>query len=210
MKRVTEQPPALLHNIGGPPRASILWRGFGRGPLADETERIVVARTRGTWVSFSLSIGQHDARYARDWNSAAALLRLFEPGHALDEEAATRNVTHRIEAHAARLAWPPTLLVGQRGAERGQTITLDDALTTFVALAKSTGSLWLRQRPVRLAPLQVPTQVDPGGAPSRNVRWGQALWFPDGVPETLLSQAMAQARARMQPTPKSQPSSTQP
>ncbi len=42
MKAVAERPPGLLHNSGYAPRASIVWRGFGRGPLADEVERIEV------------------------------------------------------------------------------------------------------------------------------------------------------------------------
>ena len=31
--RCSEAAPGLLHNIGGPPRATISWRGLGRGSI---------------------------------------------------------------------------------------------------------------------------------------------------------------------------------
>ena len=77
MSQPAEQAPGLLHNSGCAPRASILWRGIGRGPLADDAERIEVARRRGTWLHLTLSIGQANERYHRDWNTAGALLRLL-------------------------------------------------------------------------------------------------------------------------------------
>jgi hypothetical protein len=194
MSRAMEETPGLLHNIGGPPRASILWRGFGRGPLADDAERIEVARRRGTWLHLTLSIGQANGRYQRDWNTAGALLRLLEPAHALGETAATRCLVERIEEHTERLDWPRCLMVGAAGGRRDQQVTLDHAPTTFVALSKSTGSLWMRDRVPRLAPLHAPTLIEPGSTPMRGVLWKQTLWFPDGIPEGLLSLAMEQAK----------------
>ena len=191
-----DEAPGLLHNIGGPPRASIQWRGFGRGALADDAERIEVARRSGTWLNLTLSIGQADGRYHRDWNTAGALLRLLEPSHALGEAAATRRVTELIEEHTERLDWPRCLMVGAAGGRREQQVTLDHAPTTFVALSKSTGSLWMRDRVPRLAPLHAPRLIEPGSTPMRGVRWGQALWFPDGIPQGLLTLAMKQVKAQ--------------
>ena len=196
MTGAVELAPGLLHNTGYAPRASILWRGIGRGPLADDAQRIEVARSRGTWLHLSLSIGQTDGRYRRDWNAAGALLRLLDPAHALSEAAAARRLTDLIEARSAQLDWPRCLLVGNTvgkpGFNREQQIKLDHAPTTFVALTKSTGSLWLRDRAPRLAPLHAPQLIEPGGMSIRGVRWDQLLWFPDGIPESLLHQVASQ------------------
>jgi hypothetical protein len=191
-----DAPPALLHNAGWASGAAIAWRGLGRGPLRDEVERIEVARGRGAWLHLQLSIGRGDARYRRDWNTAAALLALLEPGHGLDERAAERRLAQAIDAHAARLDWPRCLLVGRDAFSRESKVTLDDAATAFVALSKSTGSLWLRDRAPRLAPLHAPKLVEPGSVPMRGVRWDALLWFPDGIPPSLLSTALAQLHAR--------------
>ncbi len=200
MTGAVEQAPGLLHNTGYAPQASILWRGIGRGPLADEAERIEVARRCGSWLHLSLSIGKADARFHRDWNSAVALLRLLEPEHHMGEAAATRRLTDLIEACTERLDWPRCLMVGNTvgkpGGNREQRITLDHAPTTFVALAKSTGSLWLRDRTPRLAPLHAPNLVGPTHTTMQSMRWSQLLWFPDGIPESLLSQALAQLPLR--------------
>ena len=205
MTGAVERSPGLLHNTGCAPRANLVWRGIGRGPLADDTERIEVARRRGTWLHLSLSIGQADARYHRDWNTAAALLRLLEQTHDLGEAAATRRLTDLIEARAEQLDWPPCLIVektgGRSGGNREQRVTLDHAPTTFVALSKSTGSLWLRSRPPRLAPLHAPRLIDTNQG-MRGVSWLQQLWFPEGIPESLLSQAVAQLPPRKPAQPK--------
>jgi len=186
-----EHSPSLLHNSGYAPRANIVWRGIGRGPIADDAERIEVARGRGAWLHLCLSIGQADGRYHRDWNTATALLTLVEPDHRLGEKAATRCLVERIEAHTRRLDWPPCLLVGDLPRNRERRVTLDHAPAAFVALAKSTGSLWLRDRPPLLAPLHAPKLVEPS-VNFRGVRWDQLLWFPDGIPNTLLELATAQ------------------
>lgn len=194
MRAATEGPPQLLHNSGCAPRASIVWRGFGRGPLSDDAQRIEAAAQRGSWLHLCISIGQRDARYHRDWNSAGALLQLVEPGHCLGEAAAAWRLAELIEAYTVRLDWPRCLLTASRCSGGNGTITLDHAPTTFVALAKSAGNLWLRDRPARLAPLQTPTLVEPGGASIRGVQWNQHLWFPDGVPARLLAQVRERAR----------------
>src|SRR4051812_26958426 len=101
MSALAERPPGLLHNVGGPPRASISWRGFGRSAICDEGERIEAARQRGTWLQTSLVIKPKDARYQRDWNSTFALLQLIEPDHGLlREAAASRRLVDLIEGHA--------------------------------------------------------------------------------------------------------------
>ena len=185
--------PGLLHNIGGPPRASISWRGMPDSTVARVPGHAAAepAHPRGAWLQLSLSIGKHDERYRRDWNTAGALLGLVEPEHELGEAAAHERLLELIEAHTQRLGWPPALLAdtgrGDAGRSTGHAVTIDHALTTFVALAKCTGSLWMRDRRPHLAPLHAPTLIEPGSTPMRGVRWGQALWFPQGIPQELLS-----------------------
>lgn len=200
-----DAPPGLLHNTGGPPRASISWRGMPDGPAGGTTGNPAAnaarpASPRGAWLQLSLSIGKHDERYRRDWNTAGALLGLVEPGHALAEAAAHERLLELIEAHTRRLAWPPALLAdtGRGGAGRstGHAVTIDHALTTFVALAKCTGSLWMRDRRPHLAPLHAPTLIEPGSTPMRGVRWGLRLWFAQGIPQELLAQLGAGAAGK--------------
>lgn len=193
-----DAPPGLLHNIGGPPRATISWRGLGREPTgaaagghAGTASAGNAARARGTWLQLSISIGQRDARYRRDWNTAGALLELVEPGHGLAEPDAQQRLVTFIEEETARSPWPACLLArpGLWSASQASDlrVEIDHAPTTFVALAKCTGSLWLRHRRPHLAPLHAPTLIEPGGTPMRGVRWGHALWFPQGIPQELLS-----------------------
>lgn len=194
-----DAPPGLLHNIGGPPRATISWRGLGRAPAAGTApggragtaSAVAASGSHGTWLQLTISIGQRDARYRRDWNTAAALLELVEPGHGLAEPAAQQRLAAFIEEETARSPWPPCLLARLSLWSSSQPselrVEIDHAPTTFVALAKCTGSLWLRDRRPHLAPLHAPTLIEPGGAPMRGVRWGQALWFPQGIPQELLS-----------------------
>jgi hypothetical protein len=85
MTATPEHPPPLLHNVGGPSRASIAWHGIGRRPAADDRDRIRVAASLGTWLLSSLSVGQARPHYHRHWNTAAALLAMgnYPPlGHA--------------------------------------------------------------------------------------------------------------------------------
>jgi hypothetical protein len=192
-----DAPPPLLHNVGWAPHASIVWRGLGRGPANADADRLEAARTHGAWLNVSTTIGRADPRWRTQWNTAAALLSVLEPAHGLDEAAATRRLLERIDAHARRLDWPAWLLAAPAdphvGTRHDPGVTLDHADTVFVALAKSTGSLWLRARAPRLAPLHAP-RVDPARQRGRQAAWRAALWFPDGLPATLLDAAAAQAR----------------
>src|SRR5690606_6272202 len=97
-----------------------------------------------------------------------------------------RRLAGLIEEHCRSLDWPRILLVREPGQAIGSALVLDHRPTTLVALAKSTGTVWMRDRPVRLAPLQSPSLIEPGGAPVRAVQWSTALWFPDGIPADLL------------------------
>jgi hypothetical protein len=69
---------------------------------------------------------------------------------------------------------------------------VDHPLTTFVALAKATGTVWVRDRPPRLAPLQQPFLATPLDVSRRGVYWSTALWFPDGIPANLLERVRKQ------------------
>ncbi len=187
----------LLHNVGWASRASIVWRGLGRGPMTGEADRLEAARTGGAWLNLSAAVGRADPRWQRQWNTAAALLSVLEPGHTLDEAAAARRLLERIDAHARRLDWPAWLLAApadpRGGTRHDPGVALDHVETAFVALAKSTGSLWLRARAPRLAPLHAPW-VDPAGLRGGQAAWRAALWFPDGLPPRLLEAAAAQVR----------------
>lgn len=212
--RRSEPAPGLLHNIGGPPRATISWRGLGRGALGTASGSrpatgagsgasggtAAATGPRGTWLQLTISIGQRDERYRRDWNTAGALLELAEPGHGLGEAAAQERLVAFIEEETARSPWPPCLLAGRGGSTRGQPsdlrVELDHVGTTFVALAKCTGSLWLRDRRPHLAPLHAPTLIEPGSTPMRGVRWGVRLWFAQGIPQELLAQLGAGAAGK--------------
>jgi hypothetical protein len=212
--RRSEPAPGLLHNIGGPPRATISWRGLGRGALGTASGSrpatgagsgasggtAAATGPRGTWLQLTISIGQRDERYRRDWNTAGALLELAEPGHGLGEAAAQERLVAFIEEETARSPWPPCLLAGRGGSTRGQPsdlrVELDHVGTTFVALAKCTGSLWLRDRRPHLAPLHAPTLIEPGSTPMRGVRWGLRLWFAQGIPQELLAQLGAGAAGK--------------
>lgn len=197
-----DSPPGLLHNSGGPPRASISWRGMADVTAAGSSGHGAAqsVRPRGAWLQLTVSIGQPDERYRRDWNTAGALLELVEPGHALGEAAAHSRILELIEAHTQRLAWPPVLLAdtgrNRTGRSSGHAVTVDHALTTFVALAKCTGSLWMRDRRPHLAPLHAPMLIDPGSTSMRGVRWGVRLWFAQGIPQELLAQLGAGAAGK--------------
>jgi hypothetical protein len=193
--------PDLLHNSGYAPSASIVWRGLGRSAAADAPERLALAGSRGTWLQLTLSIGVADARHHREWNTAAPLLELVQPGHGLAQEPAQRRLIELIEEHTAKLDWPPCLIAGAPGfnpAGGNQLgLTLDHALSAFVAVSKSIGSLWLRKRPARLAPLHSPRLMESSGTSMRGVRWGQTLWFPEGIPSDILKQAAQQSQSRV-------------
>lgn len=189
----------LLHNIGGPPRATISWRGLGRAQAGSAAQgdpdgappAAGQARPAGTWLQLTISIGQSDPRYRRDWNTAAALLALVEPRHGLAEAPAQERLLAFIEEETAHRAWPARLLARRDNWSTGRPgdpkVELDHVPTTFVALAKCTGSLWLRDRRPHLAALHAPTLIEPGGTPLQGVRWSQMLWFPQGIPQELLS-----------------------
>jgi hypothetical protein len=194
-----EAAPGLLHNVGGPPRATISWRGLGRtqpeavaqGVASRRAPVASAARPPGTWLQLTISIGQRDPRYRRDWNTATALLELVEPGHGLAEAPAQERLVTFIEEETSRSKWPASLLARRGGWNAGRPgdphMELDHVPTAFVAMAKCTGSLWLRDRRPHLAPLHAPTLIEPGSTPMRGVRWSQMLWFPQGIPQELLS-----------------------
>jgi hypothetical protein len=190
-----ELPGGVLHNVGGPPRATITWRGTDRsqagGAPRQAHEEAAPFSSRGIWLQLTISIGQRDARYRRDWNTAAALLHLVEPEHGLEESAAQERLAALIEKETARRPWPASLLAARGGWTGGQSSELrmefDHVLATFVAMSKCTGSLWLRSRRPHLAPLHAPVLIEPGSTPMRGVRWSQRLWFAQGIPQELLS-----------------------
>ncbi len=150
----------LLHNIGGPPRASISWRGLqghGRPYARDIRSRIDQAAGAGTWLDFRYEIRPGQPCFGHDWNNARAVLRVLHPDHHLDEEAARRSLVQRVEAHCRSLGWPACLIAQPAKSHLSrEDLVLTDPLSAFVALSKSTGSIWLRERPPSLAPLHPP------------------------------------------------------
>jgi hypothetical protein len=185
----------VLGMWGSPPPEKLAWHGLGRRPLSDRVERIDGARTRGTWLRLSCSLSLQPPGPA-SWHTTAALLRLIEPHHRLPEDGAGRRLVEVIEAHAARLDWPAVLLASDIHARPSTVITLGHPLTTFVALSKASGSLWLCTRRPRLGALQCP-RVDAGSSSeAARAYWEQFLWFPDGLPSTLLQPALDHTRRR--------------
>jgi hypothetical protein len=180
--------PGLLHNIGYAPLARLTWRGLNRGEISDGETRIHLAGKTGTWLLCRHVIAESDPLYTPDWNNARALLRVLEPSHGLTEAQARQALLERIESHCRAQGWPAYLVAEPVGAGGyADSLTLDHPLTAFLALAKSMGSLWMRDCPARLAPLHTP--ID-----SRSIRhcsrpfihWSTRLWFPTGIPQNLL------------------------
>ncbi len=180
---MSDERTGLLSMFGRPPSASLVWGGLGRGPLENRDQRVANAGRLGSWLRFETVITWRSRFYRDSWNSAVALLDLLEPDHVLGEKEAEAVLHRRIEAHCKRLAWPRMLLAspGAKIAGGIATLELNHALTAFVALSKSTGSIWLRDRPVRLAPLQSPFVDNEDKA-----TWSIDLWFPHGLPPNLL------------------------
>lgn len=183
---------ALLHNMGGPPSATISWRGLGQSVSAASVSLPRdVGHTSPTWLQLNLSIGQASPCYRRDWNTASALLGIVEPEHGLGEAAAQARLIAVIEAEAARCRWPARLLatpgVWDSRQENGPCVQVEHATATLMAMAKCTGSLWQRDRQPHLAALQSPSRFEPSSVPLRAVRWSQRLWFAQGIPPDLLT-----------------------
>jgi hypothetical protein len=124
--------------------------------------------------------------YTKDWNNCGVLLRVLEPEHSLNETEAREELVKRIEMHAHSLKWPPFLMTAD---DFNPTVGLElsHPLTTFVALSKSTGSVWMKEREPRLAPLHHPSSVAQGST-GHNVyiKWKAGLFFPKGLPSGLL------------------------
>jgi hypothetical protein len=133
---------------------------------------------------------------------------MVEPDHGLGEAAAALHLKQLIETHAGEMNWPACLVAMRPGPVRQPAVRVENALMAFVALAKSTGSLWLRDRPPHLAPLHSPRLIEPGSTPIRGVVWEQYLWFPEGIPRSLLETAALQLEERTLPTPEAGTSRT--
>lgn len=198
------EPASLLHNTGGPPAAFIRWNGLaaatpsasaqaGAAPVAGGPAAAESPRT-GSWL--------HCRHYRAaaggvDWNRCTELLELARPGHGLREPQARRALLELMDAHLRELDWPSLLVCstdGFAGVHPNEALVLDHPLTVFVALGKCIGSLWMRDRPWRLAPLNTPTVVratGAGGGQAQHAQWSCRLWFPEGVPGHLLQPARA-------------------
>jgi hypothetical protein len=67
-------------------------------------------------------------------------------------------------------------------------VELSHPLTAFVALTTSTGSVWMKDREPRLAPLHHPVLLGQGGQieSKASIQWKAGLFFPRGLPSSLL------------------------
>ena len=176
----------LLHNSGWAPRATISWHGFNRKKVMEKEVLIQEAKNKGTWLTCSFTVHRTHPLYTKDWNNCGIILRALEPEHALNESEARVELLSRIEAHAQFLKWPAFLMTSD-DFNPTEGVELSHPLTTFVALAKSTGSVWMKDREPRLAPLHNPTPVAQGST-GHNVyiQWKTGLFFPKGLPSGLL------------------------
>ena len=204
------EPASLLHNIGGPPSTFIRWNGLagaaasagaqaGAAPAGSANAAAEAPRT-GSWLHcrhHRVAADGADADADADWNSCTELLELVRPAHGLREPQARRALLELMDAHLRELDWPSLLVCstdGFVGVHPNEAMVLDHPLTVFVALGKCIGSLWLRDRPWRLAPLNTPTVVrvaGAGGGQPQGVQWSCRLWFPEGVPGHLLQPVRA-------------------
>jgi len=176
----------LLHNSGWAPRASISWHGFKRKNFMEKEVLIQEAKNKGTWLTCSFTIPPSNSLYTKDWNNCGVILRVLEPEHTLIENEARVELLQRIETHANTLKWPAFLMTADDFCP-AKGVELSHSLTTFVALAKSTGSVWMKDREPRLAPLHNPTAVNHGNPEcSVYIEWKAGLFFPKGLPSDLL------------------------
>jgi hypothetical protein len=191
----------LLHNSGGYPHARIVWRGLRTPPNLSEEDRIEIAGQHGSWLRLRCVLTPSSEHYGKGWNSARRLLHVVEPDDRSDEANARERLLRLIDVHARGLEWPRALLASDGKQPVRDGLVLDDALTTFAALAKSTGAVWLRERPPVLAPLHVPLDVRGSGGTGdgRRIEWSTALWFPAGVPDNLLQAVRLQRQRRTSP-----------
>jgi len=177
----------LLHNSGWAPRASISWHGFKRKKVMEEEVLIQEAKNKGTWLTCSFSVHRTHPLYTKDWNNCCAILRVLEPEHTMNESQARIELLSRIDAHAKTLNWPAFLMTAN-DFKPSVGVELSHPLTTFVALTKSTGSVWMMDRQPRLAPLHNPVLLGRDGHTIMNdsTQWRAGLFFPKGLPSDLL------------------------
>jgi hypothetical protein len=178
----------LLHNIGGPPSATLTWRGLKASAAGDAQSRIEEARKCGTWVRVMHRLYSRHPLFKNNWNSSVTVLKLFEPNHRKQEPGAARALVRHIDDTAAQLDWPRYVIADEKPRDLDDVLLLDDAMLTFTVIAKSTGSVWMRDRAPRLAPLHSPLICLGSGGTGygRRVEWSSYLWFPTGVPSSLL------------------------
>jgi len=177
----------LLHNSGWAPRATISWHGFNRKKILEQEILIQEAKSKGTWLTCSFTLEQGHAHYTKDWNNCCAILRVLEPEHNMCESEARIELLSRIDAHARALNWPAFLMTAD-DFKPSLGVELSHPLTAFVALTKSTGSVWMKDREPRLAPLHHPVLLGQGGHAEINasIQWRAGLFFPRGLPSGLL------------------------
>ncbi|GAA4408001.1 hypothetical protein [Quisquiliibacterium transsilvanicum] len=202
------EPASLLHNIGGPSSTFIRWNGLA-GATSSGLERSgsapaagahgpADAPPTGSWLHCRHHrVAADGADADADWNRCTELLELARPGHGLREPQARRALLELMDAHLRELDWPSLLVCstdGFVGVHPNEALVLDHPLTVFVALGKCIGSLWMRDRPWCLAPLNTPTVVRAAGAragQAQDAQWSCRLWFPEDVPGHLLQPVRA-------------------
>ena len=151
----------------------------------EEEVLIQEAKNKGTWLTCSFSVHRTHPLYTKDWNNCGIILRALEPEHTLNESEARVELLSRIETHAQLLKWPAFLMTSD-DFNPTEGVELSHPLTTFVALAKSTGSVWMKDREPRLAPLHNPTSVAQGSTGCNvYIQWKTGLFFPKGLPSGL-------------------------
>lgn len=188
---------ALLHNYGVPPTTFIRWNGLADAGADDggaETPAgsgAAQPARAGAWLHCQLQV--HSAKPV-DWNRCTELLGVVRPGHGLGEAAARACLLDAMQDHLRALDWPRVLVcrtTAYSGMHPHDRLVLDHPLTVFVALGKCIGTLWMRDRPWRLAAIQTPRVVQDSGSPFGIGRppgayWSCRLWFPEGPPAEIL------------------------
>lgn len=185
------EPASLLHNIGGPPMAILRWNGLGRSDRSTAPgAKFKEADRRGTWL-FCIHKRVQDATepIPSGPDHCRLLLKLIEPNHCLNDVSSKRRLTEQLEAHTQALNWPRHLIAQSSFTQDTayQQLVIDHPLTVFVALTRSIGHLWSRDRALKLSRLASPTVTSfMDIRAKRSVIWQTSLWFPQGVPPDLL------------------------
>jgi hypothetical protein len=170
-------------------KAHIHWLGHGRENQGERWDRIRDSAYKGAWVGLYYSMGHAHPCAKAEWSQLSDVLRVLEPGLVITESQAEEALIDAIESASRELTrdWPDVMVAPGRGGQPHQEVlSVRGADLAFVALSKCTGNLWMRSRKPAVSRLQTPDQIGGSGTSMAGTLWSQSLWFPEGIPPSLL------------------------